>query len=184
MNLKFEIATTILENRPKLGKKSLASYVSTLRNLPKKMNAKDDIQLNFFSDEKKEILNHLVDMDASKRKSILSALYALTQDEEYRTSMLVDAKEINSRYRNQTKSEKERDNWMHWEEIMEVYNMKKKETQTLFKKKILTKDEFLHINSFVLLSMFILFPPRRVMDYAEMKIRNFDKSDDNYISKN
>ena len=35
MNLKFEIATTILENHPKLGKKSLASYVSTLRNLPK-----------------------------------------------------------------------------------------------------------------------------------------------------
>ena len=105
------------------------------------MNAKDDIQLNFFSDEKKEILNHLVDMDASKRKSILSALYALTQDEEYRTSMLVDAKEINSRYRNQTKSEKERDNWMHWEEILQVYSDKKKKTQALLKKCCMRKTE-------------------------------------------
>jgi len=35
-----------------------------------------------------------------------------------------------------------------------------------------------------LLSLFVLLPPRRAMDYSEMKIKNIDKTKDNYIKGN
>ena len=40
------------------------------------------------------------------------------------------------------------------------------------------------IQSFVMLSLFVLLPPRRALDYSEMKITNIDKKSDNYIKGN
>jgi hypothetical protein len=67
---------------------------------------------------------------------------------------------------------------------MKVYNQLKAEASPLMKKGTLTRKQFETIQNFVLLSMYVLIPPRRSMDYAVFKIRNFNEasdSEDNYM---
>lgn len=70
-------------------------------------------------------------------------------------------------------TEREKKNMMHWDKIFKIYE-KVKENKNNSNKSYL---------NFVLLTMYILFPPRRMQDYTHMYIYS-DKYDKNDISKN
>ena len=182
MEFKSQILDKLTENRPNLGDKSRATYGSTLVNLPKKMGI-DSPNLSFF-DQQYKILSFLSNETETKRKSILAALYALTSNKYYQELMIKDTQFVNKLYREQQKSKKEERNWLDWNDILKKYNEMKTEIEPILKLKNINDESFFKINTFVLFSMFVLFPPRRVMDYSEMKLRNHDTKTDNYIVKN
>ena len=67
---------------------------------------------------------------------------------------------------------------------MKIYNQLKAEATPLLKLQHLSKNQFNLLQSYVLLSLYVLIAPRRSLDYTMFKIRNFDTSPntlDNYM---
>jgi len=181
------IHDTIKENRPKLSESSIKTYISTLFNLHKHLNLKSSTTtsttpttLAFFNDEK-PILNYLVDKPPQSRKSILSALYILTNNPKYREQMIVDCKVVNDEYKNQKKDTKERDNWISIDEIKSKYDQLFKKVKAIFSKHMIA--DYSTIMDYFLLAFLggvSGLAPRRSLDYAWLKINNYDKTKDNY----
>jgi integrase len=170
-----------MENRPKLSESSLKTYTSILVNLHKSTSKDENDSIDWFGKETDEILNELKNKPSNIRKSILSALFVLTNEPKYRELMIDDCKTVNEAYKNQTKSQKERDNWLTMDEISETFQNLEQKVLAMFKNKTLTDTstimEYLLVG---FLSGAAGIPPRRSLDYALLKIRNFDTKIDNY----
>lgn len=181
---KDSLAKTIRTNRPKLSDKSVNAYISTLYNLPPKMGVDmKEMNVEWYSKNADKIVKLMEDKPATSRKSVLSALYVLTGLDDIHEKMITDAKSVNELYKQQKMSSSQEENWMDWKDIVNKWNEMRIKADELFKKKRLSNDEFAELNKFMLLSCYVLFPPRRILDYAVMKIRNYDKEEDNFIEK-
>jgi integrase len=73
--------------------------------------------------------------------------------------------------------------WIEKDELDSIYNQIKNKAVYLFKKKELSKDDLNEIQNYIILSLYTLIPPRRSLDFTEMKIKNISP-DDNHIDKN
>ena len=175
------IADRIASNREKLSASSLKTYVSILFNLHKHLNSSSST-LDFFEEEEQAILDYLKDAPPKSRKSVLSALFVLTNNPSYREKMLDDCKLVNSQYKEQKKDTRERDNWISVDDIKVKYNDLLDKVKAMFSKNICV-DSATIINYLLiaLLGGVSSLAPRRSLDYALMKIRNYDmKKDNNY----
>ena len=172
-DLKSLLQEKIKQNRPNLGTSSVKTYISILSNLYKK-----------FERENNEILKYLDDKNDQTQKTTLSALFILTNLKEYQTVMNTIMKKVNDDYKNQKMNEKQKDNWISIDEIKEKYNVLSADANLMLsKKKILNENVLME---FLLMSFLggVLIPPRRSLDYSEMKIRNYDVKTDNYYKAN
>ena len=180
MEFRELIKNEIKKNRPKLTDSSVKTYISILANLHKKMDSKDDT-ITYFDKDHKEILEHLKEMKPQTRKSVLSALFILTNNDEYRKIMLEDCNVVNNQYKEQKKSVKEEDGWMTIDEIKSIYNDLLEKVNSIFSQKVI-------MNYNVIVEFFLLaclagvsgLAPRRNLDYALMKIKGYDPKTDNF----
>ena len=168
--------------RPSLSPTSVKTYVSILFNLHKKLEP-DEESLKIFDNDKK-VLDVLNSKPAVTRKTILSALFILTGNGEYQKQMLSDCKDANNLYKQQKKTDKQEENWMSNEELKDIYDNYYNSVNTMLQKKIIT-DTKLVINYILLgcVSGVSGLPPRRSLDYTDLKINNYDPDTDNYYSK-
>lgn len=183
------IKTTLQTNRPTLKDKSLQAYTSTLKALYKKVYPDDlKVDVDKFSNNQQEFLTFLKNIPYNKRKSILSALVVICGEndcEAYRDLMKKDIEEYEQNELNQEKSETQQKNWVTQEEIKKVFDFYKTEADKLFKLKELASGQFQTLQNFIILCLLSGqegFPPRRALDYTEMKIRNFNKNEDNIFN--
>jgi hypothetical protein len=84
------------------------------------------------------------------------------------------------------KTEKQVENWMSQEEVMAVWEKLKAEAEPILRKKKVSDDETKILESYVILSLYVLQPPRRSLDYTQMVVvpkydENMDKAF-NYLS--
>ena len=173
-SLKQLLEKEIMERRPKLGISSVKTYLSILSSLYMKMKETDD-SINWFSDNHKSILEYLEDKNKPTMKTILSALFVLTGKEEYRSVMMEVMKSVNDTYKEQKKNEIQTENWISTEDIKAKYDdLLKKENKQIFNIPL-----FIDFLTLSFLSG-VIIPPRRSLDYALMKIRNYDVKTDNY----
>jgi hypothetical protein len=86
---------------------------------------------------------------------------------------------------NNTKSEKQNEEWISQEEVKQKYNELEEEIKPLFSKKNITADEYSKLLSYVVLSLYVLQPPRRNLDYLKMlavsKYKGTENKDFNYF---
>jgi hypothetical protein len=143
MSLKEELKS----KRNSLSDSSLTTYSSILRNLYKKVFDDKPIKLSNF-DKTKEIIEYIKDVPPNKRKSILSALVVLTDNEEYRKLMLTDINKYNSFIKTQQKTDTQEQNWIEKDKIKEVFDRLEKDakqmssvSKTLIKTNITTTIE-------------------------------------------
>lgn len=181
MNIKEELKNL----RPNLSEGSLKTYSSILRNLHKKVFENQEIEKSNFN-KCDEILEHLRDVPANKRKTILSALVVLTDKNEYREVMNGDVSDYNKEIQKQEKTETQRENWITTDEVREVFNRLENDAKILFKKSNKTNSDEQQIQNYIIVALLggLFIPPRRSLDYCAMKIRNINKDEDNYINKN
>ena len=109
MSFREIIKKEVETRRPKLNANSVKTYVSILFNIHKSLNGEDNI--NWFNKDK-EILEHLKEKTPKTRKTILSALFILTGNDEFRKVMLDDCKIVNDDYKKQQKDPKEKEGWI------------------------------------------------------------------------
>lgn len=183
------IEETILKNRPKLSKKSVVAYTSTLRNIYSKVYPKDLKFIIKKFENYDDFINVLKDVPSNKRKSILSALVVICGDDkckQYRDLMIEDAQKYNNEQKEQVKNENQKENWITMEEIQKIYNKYLVSYKHLIKKPDLTDSELQIIQNYIIICLLsgLFIPPRRSLDYTEMKIKDINKDKDNYIDKN
>lgn len=187
----------IIKNRPLLAKNTINTYMASIRKIQQICDC-DAHSIEGLIKNAKLIIDSLGEVQTPMvRKSKLSVIIAILDDKhndhseelanalkEYRKAMTEDANKVAKRETSQELSEKQKDNLISQAEVMKVYNDLKTEANHLLKKQLLTRTQFETLQKYVLLSMYVLIPPRRSMDYASFKIRNFDESadsSDNYM---
>ena len=181
-DLKLLLQEKLKEKRPNLSLSSVKTYLSILSNLYKKLNGEGNIE--WFNEEPEKILKYLEEKNDQTKKTNLSALFILTGKLEYQSVMNSVMKKVNDNYKNQTKNEKQKENWISIDEIKDKYKALSVDANLMLnKKKILNENVMME---FLLMSFLsgVIMPPRRSLDYSEMKIRSFDTKTDNYYKGN
>lgn len=181
----FDLSDYINEKRPSLSVSSLKTYTSILKNLYKRCFGTGEIDPENFS-ECDKVLEQMKDLEPSKRKSILSALVVITDEKPYRDAMLADITKYNTLMDTHEKSDKEKESWLNEDDISSVLNRLKEEATFLYKKKTLNMNDLQQIQNYIIICLLggVYVPPRRSTDYCLMKIRNYNKDEDNYFEKN
>ena len=181
-DLKILLQEKLKETRPNLSTSSVKTYISILSNIYKKLNGEGNIE--WFNKESNQILKCLEEKNDQTKKTNLSALFILTGNKEYQSIMNLVMKKVNDNYKNQTMNEKQKENWISIDDIKDKYNALSVDANLMLnKKKILNENVMME---FLLMSFLsgVIMPPRRSLDYSEMKIRNFDTKTDNYYKAN
>lgn len=173
----MSIIETLKNNRPELSKQSINTYESILRNLSNKLFNNENVE-NFHKTTK--ILKYLKTIANSTRKTILSALYVITENEKYKKYMLEDIVEYNKEIDKQEKTETQKNNWITETEINDKLEKLKKEADIAYK-----SDDKQKIQQYIILCLLSgkYIPPRRSLDYTEFKIKNITNND-NFIKGN
>ena len=139
-----------------------------------------DKNLDWFQTDHVKILDYLDKKNDQTKKTTLAALYILTGLKEYQTVMNSIMKKVNDIYKDQKMNSKQEENWISIDEIRTKYDdLHLEAISMLNKKKILNENVMME---FLLMSFLsgILIPPRRSLDFSELKIRNYDVKTDNY----
>jgi hypothetical protein len=183
------IEEVIKSHRPNLSTNSLRTYVSTLKNIYKKVYPNDkELDVKKFCNYK-DFMEELKGMEGNKRKSILSALVVVCpndKNEHYRELMIKDAKKYDEEQLENKKTKSQEENWIDQDEIKKIFYKYQEEANKLFKVKgDLTMPQLQTIQNYVLICLTsgIFIPPRRSLDWTLMKWRNYDTEKDNYYNK-
>lgn len=191
------IKNQISENRPHLSRGSITTYCSVLRNLAYYIG-KEGCDKETFENSVDEILEYVNKLEPKVRKTKLAALIVYYDTpkksksdekllEKLRVQMKGDIKTYQDGIDTQEKDEKQEENWISWPEIEAKYKQLEKEVAPILTAATqgkLIKNQILMYQMYVLLSCYILIPPRRSLDYIAFKIKNIDVSKDNYMSGN
>lgn len=155
------------------------TYSSLLISLQKKLSENEPI-VNFYKSNKKEIMKHIDTLEkAQTKKTLLSALFVLTGDDEYREKMLENVKVVNDHYRQQKTDPERLKNAKSFDEIKLLHNQFK----NAYKNNPTNSNLIDLLISSVCSGALEGLPPRRVLDYAVMKVKNFNRETDNYFEK-
>jgi len=165
------------------GKQSESSKKLYFHNLTK-LNGKEPTNLNFLkkTTEIMEKINALKSRNTA-RSYIIAVVSAVKEDPKLYKIYYPELEKINKELKeNVGKSEKQEENWITQESISTIQkemmtNLPKKS------KKTLTKDEYEKLLNLVVLSLYTLQSPRRLLDYQLMKVEDGEDKDFNYYNK-
>ena len=131
----------------------------------------------FFVERVKQVLAHIDNMKIRTQATTLAALWSFTGVEEYRVQMRKVSDEIREIYKDQLVEEHRRGSWVTFHQISEIGRA----YHTRFTNHPSLETATNALITGLMSGMYPGCPPRRLMDYTEMKVRNFD-ADDNYIN--
>lgn len=170
------------ENRANLTESTLKTYQSVLNSLWKKVYGKDEFAMSKFN-KVGPLKEKLDEMALATRKTTLSALYVLTENEDFRKLMMEDIEKTNGINAKQEMNEKQKEAYISQNDLHQRFL----EMETKVKAMYRTKDyDWGKIQEYIILSLLsgLYIPPRRALDYTAFKIKNIDKEHDNYFDKN
>lgn len=171
----MELSEYIKHKRPTLAASSIVTYASTLRGLYYRVFNSRDIDFKKY-DDSKTILEYLKDLAPNKRKTILSAVYIITDNDKYRNQMIRDCKAYSKDISTQEKSPSQEASWMNTTEIKKVFDTLAKHAALLYKKESLSTNDLQDIQNYIIVALVagIFIPPRRSLDYTHFKLKDID----------
>jgi hypothetical protein len=170
-----------------ISESSLKLYLSNL----KRLNDNNEIKNFNFLKNTENILNKLKTYKDNTRRTYIISIVSLLKHEakykkqyEFYYKLLIDLN--NNLKTNTTKSETQSENWISQTQVKEIYD--KLETDILNKvknKKKLDTPTYNELLDYLILSFYVLMPPRRCLDYQSMKfVKSFNEDLDkqfNYL---
>ncbi len=185
------IVEILKKNRPNVSQSTLKTYQSGIRSIGKHLNVEVDSP-QIIVDNIDAIIKYLNDKKLNVRKTKMSALIVFLDEDtpseqtsdvinRLRTIVAKDKLENEENEIKQTMTERQKKNYISWDEVLKIYESLKTEAEPLFKLNTLTVANFRKLMNYVLLSCYVLIPPRRSLDYTAFKIRNYDTGKDNYM---
>lgn len=168
------------KNRPQLSDKSINAYNSTLTNLYKSIFNDDKYNINNFKNKSSIVIKYLNKLTPINKKNKLSPLVVLLPDTPIYKEELLNTINI---VKGEPSPIKEQ-NIIDKDKLNNIIDRLKKKSSELFKKDNLTMEEQQQLQDYIIISLYTMTQPRRLMDYTEMKIKNINKDIDNYINNN
>lgn len=188
------VQTKIRERRPNLKDSTLTSYVSSLRGIFRKAFPGKEFDLRHICGDPDTVLASLKELSPHSLKSRLAVLTVATEAcsegkeferalNLYREGMLVQrdkAQEIDDEGH---LTERQEGAYMEWPDIVKQVEVLRKGASHLLNSKdtVLPKADLSRLQDYVVAMVYTSQAPRRLMDYATMKLKNYDNSKDNWI---
>ena len=186
--LSTQIVDTIRKNRKNIKDSTLKTYKSILINLFHNAGGTGTDIVSFFNNNVKSVLKYLEQYTFNARKTKLASIVSLLNSGKsadiYRDVMNKDIKTYDDHIRDGKMSDNEKSNWITQDELKTIYDQKLNESKHLFSKKVLNKNNLQDLQDFIILSLYTMIEPRRIMDYTEFKVRNINPETDNYMKGN
>lgn len=180
---------TVLEvlkkNRPNIGFNTIKTYDSRLRNFFERHGLSSNPE-NVIRNIQK-ILGYIKVLPSNVKGPILTALIVYLDSDNGDKQLISDLRELllNNKYEfeeerpigSMTATQKE--GWIPFDELMQKYDALGNEISDYFRTGAidLTKEQYKKCELYVILSCYLLIPPRRSMDFTHFKIRNFNPED-------
>jgi len=188
-SIEDSIRSTIATRKPNLSALSVKAYVSVLKSLHRKVFPREDFDMSNFSKSEK-ILKALEDTPPKKRKTILSSILAVCDEDkcdDYRRILMDDSMKTALESKKQKKSPREAENWMDLADVKEMVKPHKEYFDDFVKVvKNPTMDQLQRAQNYVLLLLTTGeggMPPRRSIDWTLMKHREAGEEDNFYDGK-
>ena len=177
----MNIQETFKKNRPNLSDSSIKTYCSIIRSVCKKT----DLDAKDLNTNAEKIIASYKELKPSSRKTILSALFVLTGNKDFQKSMVDDSTASSVTASKHEKTDSQEASWINKEQIEKIYNEYKQQANVCYKKGTLSMADLQTIQQYIIICLLsgIFIAPRRLLDYTEFKIKNIDKSTDNYLDK-
>ena len=175
------IESVFEKNKPNISKSSIKTYCSIIRSVCKKT----DLDVKDLNTNVEKIVNTYKELKPSSRKTIYATLYVYTGNKEYQKQMVDDSNASSITASKHEKTEAQESSWISKEQIEKIYNDHKQQANICYKKGTLTMADLQTIQQYIIICLLggIFIAPRRLLDYTEFKIKNIDKSTDNYFDK-
>ena len=177
---KKDIATELFPDSTPITQKA---HISRLKNL----SGGDITDLEFLKDYEKVLEDIFTNENPHSRMNLIATCCKVLNEKEgfedaynfYKTKLV----ELRKKQTFLPRTEKQIENWMTKEEVLKVFSKLAEDTEHLWKKKEWDTGEFLLFQSFMVLALFVLQPPRRATDYNLMKIGKSENLDSNWFLK-
>ena len=185
----MNIEKIIKETKPDISQSTLKTYNQNLNKLNKLITQKKEIEnLDFLKDSSK-VLDVLEQLALSTKKNYLVSIIVILNSNKNKYKSLIETynekikslqKTINDSYDENEKSDKQKENWLEYDDILKLLKTMKKETKPLLDKDELNKKEKDLIQQYLVIYLYSgkAFPPVR-NDFSNMKIVNEDFDMDN-----
>jgi hypothetical protein len=120
--MKEILANLLKENRPNLSASSIKTYSSYLHSILKHRVTEESEVIPYLNSHVEQILRDVKGKPLTTQKSILSAVYILTKNEEIHKEMISLINEYNSEDMKQEKTDSQKENWISFEQIQQKYD--------------------------------------------------------------
>ena len=183
--MESQIKELIESKRPNLSSSSVKTYGSIIKSIYYMAFDSNTFSASKLHD-KEAIMKALKDINPKTRKTYLSALFIVTGEPVYKDQMIDDIDEYNEEEGLQTKTDKQKDNWVESSDIKNLFNELEMNNKHLYKKKTLTNVDFQQLQNYIILALLggIFIPPRRSKDYVDFVILDPNTEDDNFLKGN
>jgi integrase len=177
MDFKEEIKKT----KPHISDGTIKTYNSLLKTIYKNVFDNDDKpDIKKFSDTK-NITIFLETKPYNVRKTYLSALVSITNNEDYKNMMLNDIKEYNENIDKSVMTDKLKESEITTDEIESLNSKLKTNAELLMKKQNHSINDLMEIENYIIFCLYHGYiQPRRSLDFCLMKYKNYT-NEDNYI---
>lgn len=189
----------IKQLKPNLKDSSVKLYVTNLKKVYREIecNGRKEQVCNFdnnldFLKDYDRVMTTLEDENSNTKKNRLIAIVVSLQAtdaekkliEKYQKSMVELAEESNEHYKKQEKSKKQADNWVEYQDLVNLTNnmLKRLKKNNILKKENLSKAEYNALQEYVVLRFYLHWPLRN--DLANVRViasENDNNGKDNFL---
>jgi len=188
----------IKQLKPNLKESSIKLYITNLKKIYREIECegrKEQIcnfnNLDFLNDYDR-VMQSLADENANTKKNRLIAIVVSLQAsggdkkllERYQKSMIELAEQSNEQYRLQIKSKKQADNWVEYQDLVNLTNdmLKRIKKHNILKKENISREEYNLLQEYVVLRFYLHWPLRN--DLANVRViqsKEQDNKKDNFL---
>ena len=185
----FDLGEFIHECRPSLSDGSVKTYKNVLKNLYSSIFGSDEFSPGRLFSEYIKVLKFLNTVKFNVRKTILSALICISNGQKahiikkYRDLMIDDCEKYNHLEAQHKLTPEQKEAWMTWPDIIKLVDKLKLKVNYIFDEANPSKKELLNLQEYIIALCYTMMPPRRSTDWTQMKLKNFERSADNYYNK-
>lgn len=178
----IDIEEIIKNERPNISPLSLKAYSTNIKKLHRGMVGTDKIEsLDFLKDYDKVLMALGGNLKSTIKNYLVAIIVVLMSNKskyeelinKYQDRIKLLQEDINEKYENNEKNDKQKKNWIDYEDILKLLRKMKKETKPLLEKEQLTNKEKDLIQQYLTIYLYSgkAFPVLR-NDFAQMKIVN------------
>jgi len=181
----------IKKNKPDISVSSVDTYISNINSTGKKVGVVFKTVEDII-DNADKIFDSMKDLKTNTRKSKLASFIVVldcvnptkkTKDilTKFREQMNKDLVTIKDKDTSQELTEIQKENFVPWKEVLNLYHILEVEAKPLLNLKSLTQKHFQKLSDYILMGLYTEIPPRRSLDYTAFKIKNIDEKEDNFL---